>query len=115
MNEYSATPLTCGKSPAEILYNRKLRTDLPILEDQLYITRYRKASQQKQNYYDRTAYQLPKLQEGDVVRLRNSADTAWTEKKEPSKNKLNQDHTLSQREVQNTEETEETFLKPMKI
>ena len=65
----------------EILFNRKLRTDLPILEDQLYITRYRKASQQKQkNYNDRTAYQLPKLQEGDMVRLRTSADTAWTEK-----------------------------------
>ena len=29
---------------------------------------------------DWTAYQIPKLQEGDVVRLRNSADTAWTEK-----------------------------------
>ena len=53
---------------------------MPILEDQLYITRYRKASQQKQNYYDRNAYQLPKLQEGDMVRLRTSADTAWTEK-----------------------------------
>ena len=31
---YRATPLSCGKSPAEILYNRKLRTYLPILEDQ---------------------------------------------------------------------------------
>ena len=54
---------------------------MPILEDQLYITRYRKTSQQKQeNYYDRTADHLPKLQEGDVVGLRISADTAWTEK-----------------------------------
>ena len=31
---YRATPLFCGKSPGEIQYNRKLRTDLPILEDQ---------------------------------------------------------------------------------
>ena len=82
---YRATALTCGKSPAAILYNSKLRTDLSILEDQLYtsnreeITIYRKASQEKQkNYYDRTTHQLPKLQEGDVVRLWNSADTAWT-------------------------------------
>ena len=54
---------------------------MPILEDQLYITGYRKASQEKQKkYFDRTTYQLPNLQEGDVVRIRNSTDTAWTEK-----------------------------------
>ncbi|XP_062610112.1 uncharacterized protein LOC134271904 [Saccostrea cucullata] len=84
---YRATPLSCGKSPAEILYNRKLRTDLPMLEEHLYtsnredVIKQRKASQGRQKYYyDRSTHQLPKLEEGDVVRLRNLDDTAWTER-----------------------------------
>ena len=45
---YCATPLSCGKSPAEILYNRKLQTDLSILKDQLYTSEKQSQNTEKQ-------------------------------------------------------------------
>lgn len=73
---YRSTPLDCGKSPAEILMHRKLRTRLPT------VTQLEKCSEglpvkephlKQKQYYDRTAEPLRPLQERDIVRVRTGA------------------------------------------
>jgi len=67
---YRTSPLECGKSPAELLMNRSLRTRLPRTEDLL----YENAAPSHRNAanYDRTAKDLKPLQKGDTVRIRRS-------------------------------------------
>ena len=69
---YRSSPLSNGRSPAELLMNRTLRTRLPCLKAHLPTTT--EESTQKR-YYDRTAHDLHPLTAGNVVRLRS--DNKW--------------------------------------
>lgn len=76
---YRATPLDCGKSPAELLMGRKLRTRLPtcpLLHSQ--DTPLSPQKLQQKYYYDKTARPLEPLEQNDVVRLR--VNGSWANK-----------------------------------
>jgi len=77
MLNYRATPLSdSDKSPAELLFNRRLRTKLPVPVGKLvptFVEATRPQLVERQRKYkvvhDRYARDLPVLQQGDVVRL----------------------------------------------
>lgn len=66
---YRSSPLINGRSPAELLMNRTLRTRVPRVKATLPV---RTAQSQQKRYYDREAHDLPPLKVGNVVRLRSS-------------------------------------------
>ena len=75
---YRTTPLECGKSPAELLMGRRVRSNLPISNKLLKIggsKRVRKLKERSRNrqkfYHDRTARELSPLRTGDSVRIHN--------------------------------------------
>jgi transposase InsO family protein len=77
--EYRNSPLACGKSPAQLLMSRQLRSILPVtsnqLDPQVPLKSHVKSkiSQNKGRskvYYDRSAHPLSPLQIGDSVRIR---------------------------------------------
>ena len=72
---YRSTPLDCGKSPAELLMNRKLRTRLPDPEELLPVSGHdqRRTSIQ---WYNQHAHVLKPLNPNEVVRVRN--DGQWS-------------------------------------
>lgn len=75
---YTATPLTgSSKSPAELFYNRQIRTKIPVNVSKLvpgHATVNRQQLIDRQDKYkevfDRNAKDLPPLKPGDVVRVR---------------------------------------------
>ena len=76
---YRSTPLEHGKSPAELLFNRRIRSNLPVtkelLKNQVHSSNVDKKKKelkkrQKQNY-DKNVAPLPKLKVGATVRLQN--------------------------------------------
>jgi len=76
---YRSTPLEHGKSPAELLFNRRIRSNLPVtkklLENQVPSSNVENKKKelkkrQKQNY-DKNVAPLPKLKVGATVRLQN--------------------------------------------
>lgn len=73
---YRASPLECGRSPGEILMNRKLRTRLPSAEHLLQKRHgeYAKTNSQSRAY-DKNAKQLCRLEQKDMVRVR--CDGKW--------------------------------------
>jgi len=85
--EYRNTPLAeNGKSPAQMLMSRQLRSILPCTESQLIpkvvdpqeVKKYKQMSQQRQKWYhDRGAHPLKPLQEGDFVRIDKYCDRNW--------------------------------------
>lgn len=84
---YRTTPLKCGKSPFELVHGRKVRSNLPIVDDQLKVKssetfrRKRFADKVKQkHYYDKAVRELPPLDRGDTVRIRDYRDKAWSTK-----------------------------------
>lgn len=72
--EYRNTPLSdLNLSPAQLMFNQRLKTKLPVT-DKLLKTQINKnfkpqlvAKQNKQKYYDRQAHSLPELNSGDNI------------------------------------------------
>lgn len=86
--EYRNTPLAAGiGSPAQILFNRRLRTKLPmcsqLLEPNPVIIKPKVFLQNKQKiykkYYDRNIRNLRDLQVGEKVRVYNYVSREWEE------------------------------------
>ena len=72
-------------SPAQLLYGRRTRTRLPVAQTLLVphvitdIPERIKVRKQKQKfYYDRHARELPKLCEGDAIRMRLPGESKWS-------------------------------------
>ena len=80
------TPLSCGKSPAQLLFGRQLHDFLPRFpnpkEEFLTLTtRGRKilpAKKKEKLYYDQHTKVLPPLQPGSRVAIRSRVDTDWS-------------------------------------
>ena len=78
--EYRATPFTgLNFSPAQLLFSRKIRTKLPICNENLYPKICDNAHNQlltkqvkSKKYYDKNAKNLPVLKEGDTVRFKHN-------------------------------------------
>ena len=71
---YRASPLECGKSPAELLMNRQLRTTLPVSTDLLATKKKgdtNKISRNKKNY-DKNAKVHRPLNKHETVRIRHN-------------------------------------------
>ena len=86
---YRSTPLDCGKSPAELLYNRRVRSNLPmtdkLLDPQQIDSRRLRERRNKQKAklkerYDLRARDLPELNIGDRVQLLDMNSNKWTVK-----------------------------------
>ncbi len=77
---YRTTPLECGKSPAELLMNRQLRTTLPNVAYHKPQTNGKaKQERSKQKlYYDRYAKPLRPLENNETVRVRGKK--CWDKK-----------------------------------
>ncbi|KAJ8381193.1 hypothetical protein SKAU_G00019710 [Synaphobranchus kaupii] len=80
---YRAAPLESGKSPAELLMGRNIRTRLPRYvtyehRDEVWADKARKLQQKQKTCYDRTATALVPLQEKDVVRIEGPG--SWTKR-----------------------------------
>ncbi len=67
---YRAAPLECGKSPAELLMNRKLRTRFPSAEHLLEKKERCPINQRRLQAYNRTTKPLCRLVQDDVVRIK---------------------------------------------
>ena len=79
--DYRNTPIVGDASPAQLLFGRRTRTTLPTAKsllkpkvyDPLLVSQKIQDSQDSQKYYyDKHARELPKLEEGEVVRMRDS-------------------------------------------
>uniref|UniRef100_A0AAR2K7E9 Integrase catalytic domain-containing protein n=1 Tax=Pygocentrus nattereri TaxID=42514 RepID=A0AAR2K7E9_PYGNA len=72
---YRSTPLSHGLSPAELLFNRKLRTHMPQLLERESVQKRnivmdkQKAKNAQKRYYDRGSKELKELKPNDRVRL----------------------------------------------
>ena len=81
---YRSTPLECGKSPAELLYNRRIRSNLPMVDsllgfkhlDSKAFKQRKDAQKEKQKGGSRD---LPLLQVGDTVRLLDTTKNMWSQ------------------------------------
>ena len=72
---YKSSPLESGKSPAELLYGRKIRSNLPVVEQFLTQIGFSKDKKQKsvqkmkqKKYFYKNVHELPHLKKGDCVR-----------------------------------------------
>ena len=79
--DYRNTPIVGDASPAQLLFGKRTRTTLPTAKsllkpkvyDPLLVSQKIQDSQDSQKYYyDKHARELPKLEEGEVVRMRDS-------------------------------------------
>ena len=78
--EWRNTPIEgMNASPVQLLYGRRTRTRLPVAKQLLtpqVITdvpekiKIRKQKQKQKHYYDRHSHELPKLLDGDAIRMR---------------------------------------------
>ena len=77
---YRTAPMACGKSPSEMLMNRKLRNRLPQVDSEsIEINERQVKSKLKQvELYNQHAKDLPVLKPNDVVRVRK--DDRWANK-----------------------------------
>jgi transposase InsO family protein len=73
--KYRASPLACGKSPAEMHYGRNIRDNLPEMKLTKLdpVTTKRKAQQKlkQQDYYNRQTTPLEPLRNKDIVRVQS--------------------------------------------
>ena len=107
---YRSSPLESGKSPAELLYNRRLRSNLPIMDNlldpqhvdpQLVKERKEGHKAKQKTQYDKHARDLTELNIGDHVRLQDMHTNRWSQsgvirKKLPNRSYLVE---ISNREV----------------
>ena len=84
---YRSTPLDNHKSPAELLMGRILKTDLPVVENQLNVKDSKavvawktKKKEIQKAYHDREAKPLPPLKQGEMVRIYDQNKLMWGEK-----------------------------------
>ena len=84
---YRSTPLDNHKSPAELLMGRTLKTDLPVVENQLndkdskaVVAWKAKKKEIQKAYHDREAKPLPPLKQGEMVRIYDQKKLMWGEK-----------------------------------
>ena len=77
---YRTAPMACGKSPSEMLMNRKLRNRLPQIDSESIEINERqvKRKQKQVELYNQHAKDLPVLKPNDVVRVRK--DDRWANK-----------------------------------
>ena len=77
---YRTAPMACGKSPSEMLMNRKLRNRLPQVDSESVEINERqiKRKQKQVELYNQHAKDLPVLKPNDVVRVRK--DDSWANK-----------------------------------
>jgi len=83
--EYRNTPIAgLNLSPAQLLFNRRLKTKLPIsgalLNPEIYgdvRDRLRNRQLNQEYYYDRSAHVLGNFKEGDRVRIRDFRSGTW--------------------------------------
>ena len=77
---YRTAPMACGKSPSEMLMNRKLRNRLPQVDSESIEINERqiKRKQKQVELYNQHAKDLPVLKPNDVVRVRK--DDRWANK-----------------------------------
>ena len=82
-----SSPLENGKSSAELLYGRKIRSNLPVVEQFLTQIGFSNDKKQKsvqkmkqKKYFDKNVRELPHLKKGDCVRLRDVSDKKWDAK-----------------------------------
>ncbi len=76
---YRNTPLEPGKSPAELLFGRNIRSNLPVVKSQLkpqspssVVTQKKQEIKQRQKrHYNKHTANLKPLKTGDFVRLQN--------------------------------------------
>ena len=79
-------PLENGKSPAELLYGRKIRSNLPVVEQFLTQIGFSNDKKQKcseneaKEVFNKTVRELPHLKKGNCVRLRDVSDKKWDAK-----------------------------------
>ncbi|GFS87147.1 integrase catalytic domain-containing protein [Nephila pilipes] len=94
--EYRNTPISgLDISPAQMMFNRRLKTILPIsnklLNAELF-NNIREKLIERQNiqklHYDKTAHPLPGLKQGENVRILNFKNKTWESAKIVSKHKL---------------------------
>ncbi|GFT48060.1 transposon Tf2-9 polyprotein [Nephila pilipes] len=94
--EYRNTSISgLDLSPAQMMFNRRLKTKLPIsnklLNAELF-NNIREKLIERQNiqklYYDKTAHPLPELKQGENVRIFNFKNKTWESAQIVSKHKL---------------------------
>ena len=83
---YRETPVTgCTYSPAKMLFNRSIRSNLPITSEMLKPTVVEAATQLSRNkkiskhYYDQHAKSLPELEPGARAFIRTDDDKQWSQ------------------------------------
>ena len=118
------TPLGSGlPSPAELMFNRKLRSNLPIVnlraQDEQIKDKLQTRRDKTKTDYDKTTHPLPELHDGQDVRIRNPLTEKWEPGKVISKTSQPRQYTVEKQNgaqyVRNRRHlrcTEETF-KPM--
>lgn len=78
LRSYRASPIECGVSPAELLMNRELRSDLPNHSQQKKQLKLKLKLQELKmklnSFYHKTAKQLPPLSCNDTVRIEDPED-----------------------------------------
>ena len=77
---YRTTPLKCGKSPAEILMNRKLRDRMPNAEGYEKSKWVKPMNNEQKYFYDRGAKLLKPIGSEDTVRVKREKNALWKEK-----------------------------------
>jgi len=83
---YRSTPLSCGKSPAELLMNRQLRNRLPQVfpgstgVDKGILEKLREGKANQKQYYDRNTRCLVPLLVGQTVRLFDTRTNLFNQK-----------------------------------
>ena len=87
---FNSTPTSSSKSPAELLFSRRMRTNLPTLDSNFKpltndeikeaIAIRTKKMQDRKVSYDKSAKDLPKLKVGQDVRIYNAITSQWDTK-----------------------------------
>ncbi|CAG2186859.1 unnamed protein product [Mytilus edulis] len=83
--EYRASPIEgVGLSPAQLLFNRQLKTKLPmsteLLEPKAFGSKQKELMERQKrqkHYYDKTSKPLPSIAPGEIVRFKKEDKSTW--------------------------------------